>query len=60
MFGWRLETETLALEVSPWEQAGVGGAETAWGTRKQLVGLAVWRQPEGLGSSVSRVDGAIH
>ena len=35
MLRWGLGTETSALEVSPWEWAGVGGAETAWGTRKQ-------------------------
>lgn len=38
----------------------MGSAETAWGTRKQSVGLAVQRQPEGLGSGESWVEGAIH
>ena len=37
MLGSGLYTETLAPEVSPWEQAGVGSVETAWGTRKQCV-----------------------
>ena len=35
--GWGLGTETSALEVSPWERAGVDGGETAWGTRNWLV-----------------------
>ena len=38
-----LGTESTALEVSPGEWAGVGGAETAWG----------------LGSGALRVEGAI-
>ena len=37
MPGWGLGTETLAPEVSPWEHAGVGGVETALGTRKGRV-----------------------
>ena len=34
MLRWGLGTETLAPEVSPQEWAGVGSAESAWGTRK--------------------------
>ena len=26
----------MAPEVSPWEQARVGGAETTWGTKKPV------------------------
>ena len=47
MLGWGIGTETLALEVSSWEWAGVGSAETAWGTRNQSVGLAGQRPPRG-------------
>ena len=32
MLGWGLGTETSAPEVSPQEWAGVGSAETAWGS----------------------------
>ena len=35
MLGWGLGAETWALEVSPWELAGVRGEETASGTREQ-------------------------
>ena len=58
--GWGLGKETSAPEVSPWEQAGLGGAETAWGTRKQSVGLAGQRLPRRLESWVLWVEGAIH
>ena len=37
LLGWGLSTETSALEVSPWEWAGVGSAETARGSRKRSV-----------------------
>jgi len=37
MLGWGLGTETVALEVSPQEWAGVPSVETAWGTRKQCI-----------------------
>ena len=40
MLGWVLGTETLAPELSPWEWAGVGSAETALrggGSRNQSV-----------------------
>ena len=43
MLGWGLGTETWAPEVSTWEQAG----------------LAVGRQPEGLGSGVLQAGGAV-
>lgn len=33
--GWALGAETWALEVSPWELAGVRGEETASATREQ-------------------------
>ena len=38
-------TETSAPAVSPQEKAGVGGVETAWGTRKCSVGLAAQTPP---------------
>ena len=47
MLGWGLGTETLAPEVSPQEQAGVGSAENGWGTRKWPVRLAGQRLPQG-------------
>ena len=75
MLGWGLGTKTSALEVSPWERAGEGGAETAWGTRnrlvrvvgkrltwgsrKQSIGLAGQRLPGSLESGESWVEGAI-
>ena len=52
-------TKTSAPEVSSQERAGVGSVETTWGTRKQLIGLVVKRQPEGLGSGALQVEGAI-
>ena len=76
MLGWGLGTKTSVLEVSPREWAGVGGAETVWGTRnwsvgftgkrlprgsrKPSVGLAGQRLPGSLESGAWRVEGAIH
>ena len=76
MLGWGLDTKTLAQEVSPQEWDGLGGAETAWGTRNWSVRLTVKRLPQGsrkrsiglvgqrlpgsLESGASRVEGAIH
>ena len=57
--GWGLGTETSALEISPWEQAGVGSAETACGTRNRLVGLAGKRLPGRLESVASWMEGEI-
>ena len=57
--GWGRAPRLRLQEVSPQELAGIGSVETVWGTRKQLVGLAVQRQPEGLGSHVLQVEGAI-
>ena len=74
--GWGLGTKTSAPGVSPLEPAGVGGAETALGTRNQSLGLARQRLPLGtrkwsvglavqrllgrLERQASRVEGAIH
>ena len=71
--GWALRPR---LEVSPWEWAGLGSVETAWGTRnqsvrfagkkppqgsgKQSVGGALQRLPGRLESRVSWVEAAIH
>ena len=53
MLGWGLVTKTSAPEFSPWEWAGVGDLETAWGTRKQLVRLLGQILPRELERSLS-------